>query len=109
MRKGFTLVEVGVVVVIIAILVAILLPAIQAARNAQRRADNGQSVAPAAAKSALPGEVVIEQVYTVQNPDLLTGVTLQVINIRGTKYVLATNNRGGLALAPAPRLLAEAN
>jgi prepilin-type N-terminal cleavage/methylation domain-containing protein len=37
--RGFTLVELLVVVAVIAILVALLLPAIQAAREAARRAD----------------------------------------------------------------------
>ena len=37
-RRGFTLVELLVVIAIIAILVALLLPAVQAAREAARRA-----------------------------------------------------------------------
>ena len=37
-RRGFTLVELLVVIAIIAILIALLLPAVQAAREAARRA-----------------------------------------------------------------------
>ena len=44
MRKGFTLVELLVVIVIVGILIGMLLPAVQAVREAARRTDCGDKI-----------------------------------------------------------------
>jgi len=92
-RKGFSLVELLVVIVIIGMLIALLVPAVQAAREATRRAQAIQAAKKTtAAEIAKAGFEVGGIAYLV-----LDGRKVQIIDVRGgIIHVRYLNDIGGL-------------